>query len=99
MNIQLKCLLKALTGYDCPFCGAQRAFNALIHGDISSFYHYNPYLVIISPYLILIFLSISGIIPKGSRLQGFLYNRWTILVAGLITISWWVLRNTYQLTY
>ena len=93
MDFQLKCLLKAITGYDCPFCGAQRAFNALLHGDILAFYEYNPYLVIISPYLIMVLLAAYGIIPKGGRLQKFLYNRYVILFLGILTICWWIFRN------
>ena len=93
MDIKLKCLLKALTGYDCPFCGAQRAFEALLHGDILSFFWYNPYLVVISPYLILVLLAAYRIIPKGGRLQKFLYNRYVIIFFGILTIGWWIFRN------
>lgn len=98
MEFQLKCLLKALTGYDCPFCGAQRALNALLHGDIFSFFEYNPYLVIISPYLILVLLAAARIIPEGSRLQKFLYNRYLIIFFGITTITWWILRNVFELS-
>ena len=94
MTLYLKCLLKTLTGYDCPFCGTQRACDALFHGDISGFWHYNPFLVIMSPYLILVLLAVLKIIPPGSRLQKVLYSRWTILAAGLATIAWWIFRNT-----
>ena len=94
MTLHLKCLLKLLTGYDCPFCGAQRAFNALLHGDISGIWHYNPFLVIISPYLIMVILAIFGVIPKGSRLQKFLYDRHTVIAAGILTVAWWIFRNT-----
>ena len=94
MTLHLKCLLKMLTGYDCPFCGAQRAFAALLQGDISSVWNYNPYLVVISPYLVMVILAVVKVIPPGSRLQRFLYSKWTILVAGLTTIAWWIFRNT-----
>ena len=94
MALHLKCLLKTLTGYDCPFCGAQRAFDALIHGDISGIWHYNPFLVVISQYLILVILTVLKVIPPGSRLHEVLYSRWTILAAGLATVAWWIFRNT-----
>jgi len=89
----LKCLLKALTGFDCPFCGVQRGLDAMFHGDLSGMWHYNPYLVIISPYLILVLLAVSGVIPVGSRLQRLLYDRRTIIAAGVMTLSWWIFRN------
>ena len=94
MNLHLKCLLKMLTGYDCPFCGAQRAFDALLQGDILSIWHYNPFLVIISPYLAVVALNLLKIIPSDSRLMRFLYNRWIIVALGALTIGWWIFRNT-----
>lgn len=91
---ELKCLLKMLTGYNCPFCGAQRAFHALLHGDISAVWHYNPFLVCVSPYLMLVILCIFEIIPEESRLRKFLYDKRTIITAGILTIAWWIFRNT-----
>ena len=35
-----KCLLKTVTGYDCPGCGAQRALHALLHGRIADAWHF-----------------------------------------------------------
>ena len=29
------CAFKYLTGYDCPGCGSQRAFHALLHGRVA----------------------------------------------------------------
>ena len=29
-----KCLLKLITGLDCPSCGMQRSLHALINGDV-----------------------------------------------------------------
>lgn len=92
--LYLRCLIKEVTGYDCPFCGAQRAINALFHGEFQDVWHYNPFLVVMSPYLVMIFLCIFGIIPKGSRLQSFLYDKRTIIVAGILTIGWWIYRNS-----
>lgn len=89
----LKCIIKALTGYDCPFCGFQRSVWALFHGDIKEAFLYNPYIYLISPYIILLFLCATGIIPRESRLCKALYSRWSIAAAAIITISWWIFRN------
>ena len=94
MTFHLKCLLKMITGFDCPFCGAQRAFDALLHGDIFSVWHCNPFLVIISPYLVIVGLNLLKVIPSDCRLMRFLYNRWVILALGVITVGWWIFRNT-----
>ena len=38
----LPCPFKYLTGYDCPGCGFQRAFLALLKGDITKSFHLYP---------------------------------------------------------
>ena len=94
INLHLRCLLKMLTGYDCPFCGAQRAFDALLQGDNYSIWQYNPFLVIVSPYLAIVVLNLLKIIPSDCRLMRFLYNRWVIVALGMLTVGWWIFRNT-----
>ena len=89
----LKCIFKALTGYDCPFCGAQRSVWALFHGDIQEAFLYNPYIYIISPYLILLLLCSTKVIPRESKLCKVLYSKWNIALAACISISWWIFRN------
>ena len=88
-----RCLLKAVTGYDCPFCGFQRSVWALLRGDFVDAFMYNPYIYIISPYLILVFLCVIKVIPRDSRLCRILYSRTSIIVAAVLTVSWWILRN------
>lgn len=89
-----RCIPKAITGYDCPFCGAQRAINHLLHGNFQAALQVNPYIFLISPYLIVVLLCIFKVTPEGSRLQKFAYNRYVIIIAGTATIAWWVIRNT-----
>ena len=89
----LKCILKALTGFDCPFCGFQRSVWALFHGDLKSSFLYNPYLYIISPYILLLLLCVFRIIPNESKLCKILYSRWSIAAAAIVTIFWWIFRN------
>lgn len=90
-----KCLLKAITGYDCPFCGFQRSVWALMRGDFVDAFMYNPYIYIISPYLIMILLCVIGVIPRDSRLCKALYSRASIIFAAVLTVSWWILRNVF----
>ena len=91
-----KCLLKAITGYDCPFCGFQRSVWALMRGDFVDAFLYNPYLYIISPYLIMVLLCVIGVIPRDSKLCRALYSRPSITIAAVITVSWWILRNVFD---
>ncbi len=47
------CIYKQLFGFDCPFCGLQRAVIALLRGDVKSSFIYYPPLI---PLLISLFL-------------------------------------------
>jgi hypothetical protein len=89
----LKCIIKALTGFECPFCGFQRSVWALFNGNIRLAFSYNPYLYIISPYILLLILCVLGIIPRESKICKALYSRWSIAAAAILTISWWIIRN------
>ena len=90
----LRCIPKAITGYDCPFCGAQRALGHITHGEFKAAFLSNPYLFIISPYLITVLLCILGIIPQGNKTQNIIYSKPAIIIAGTATIIWWIIRNT-----
>ena len=41
----LPCGIKALTGFDCPGCGMQRAFVALLRGDLQGSIGHHPALL------------------------------------------------------
>ena len=89
----LRCVIKSLTGYDCPFCGFQRSVSALFRGEFVEAFQYNPYLYIISPYIIMVMLCVVGVIPRDSRLRKALYSRTSIIIAFAVTLAWWILRN------
>ena len=91
-----RCLLKAVTGYDCPFCGFQRSVWALLRGDFVDAFMYNPYIYIISPYLIMVLLCVFKVIPPESKLCRALYSRASIITAAALTVSWWILRNVFD---
>lgn len=44
-----RCVVKQLTGYDCPGCGSQRAIHALLHGDIVTAWRYNALMLLLLP--------------------------------------------------
>lgn len=89
----LACPFRAVTGYPCPGCGGVRSATALLDGNISEAFRYNP----LSPFVVL-FLAISVIwlfydIVKGKKsyLKIFSY-KWsltaTVIVLSLIIINW-----------
>lgn len=47
-----KCIFHLVTGLHCPGCGTQRAFIALLHGDVLSALHDNFLAVSLSPFLL-----------------------------------------------
>ena len=47
-----KCIFYLSTGLYCPGCGSQRAFIALLHGDVLTAFHDNFLAVIMLPFLL-----------------------------------------------
>ncbi len=43
------CVFHALTGLECPGCGGLRAVHQLSHGHIAAAWHYNPFVVALTP--------------------------------------------------
>lgn len=87
-----RCPLKALTGYDCPGCGSQRAFHAILRGDIAGAWRYNAALFFAVPVIGLYFVS-SGCSERCPRLYAALNSRAAIAVIAVATVAWWVFRN------
>ncbi len=63
------CPLRALTGLDCPLCGATRATHALIRGDLIAALDFNALYVLALPLAVLAGLSWlrSGTMPSFVR--------------------------------
>lgn len=84
-------MLKVLTGYDCPGCGAQRALHALLHGDIAAAWGYNPALFFLIP-LAMVYGS-AELLGVRCRVTDWLYKPWLLWLLALGIIAWWILRN------
>jgi hypothetical protein len=41
-GLGLPCPFRAVTGWDCPLCGGTRMGDALLHGDVSEAFGFNP---------------------------------------------------------
>ncbi|MDE5643629.1 MAG: DUF2752 domain-containing protein [Muribaculaceae bacterium] len=87
-----RCVLRLITGYDCPGCGSQRALHALLHGRLGEAWHYNPALFVLLP-LAAAYGAHELSVCRNPRLERILYNRIVLgaLCAGILL--WWVLRN------
>jgi len=89
----LPCPFHLLTGFDCPFCGAQRGIWALLHGDVVGWWHYNPMLWMLMPYFCILFLAQLYRPSRQWRWVAWCCsNRVMAGVAGAL-ILWGVVRN------
>jgi hypothetical protein len=61
------CPFHAMTGLNCPGCGATRGMHALLNGDILTAMHFNAMLVVFVPLIIygIVSLILLGIRGKG----------------------------------
>ena len=77
-----KCPVYALTGYECPGCGSQRAFYSLFHGNIGAAFKYNAFIIFLVPY-ILLGIYIEYIANRNSRhiqrLRNIFFSKWSAL--------------------
>lgn len=88
------CLWKVVTGTQCPACGFQRAFHALIHGYLVEALSYNYFFVLSIP------LAFSAILSewynyhhKLDWLWAIVHNRYTLITYVFLYFCWWILRN------
>ena len=75
------CLFRKLTGLQCPGCGTTRALHHLLHGDVAGAFRLNPMLFAAVPF-------------AGAWRSRWILRPavgWTALV---VTLAWWIVRNT-----
>lgn len=66
-GMAIPCVFHLVTGLKCPGCGVTRMCVALMHLDFANAYESNQMIFILSPVLLLIFLTcVAGYIRKGS---------------------------------
>lgn len=96
--IMPKCIMKSITGYQCPSCGTQRALHALLHGKILQAFQYNYFFIISIPLLLIAVYASFGIkSTKPSKititLHRFVTNKYTLITYIFLFFGWWILRN------
>lgn len=88
------CVILHFTGLYCPGCGAQRMLRAALRGDFSAAWGYNPFLFILTPF-VLVFAGVEFVrYVKGK--PSLIYRRsLQLALAGVIVlaIGFMVLRN------
>lgn len=89
-----KCIVRQLTGYDCPSCGVQRAIHSLLHLDVERAFWLNPFIFVVAPYIVLLILTT---LCKGKvfcRMRRYVQRRVVVYSYIALYFIWWVVRNT-----
>lgn len=88
------CLFHALTGWQCPGCGATRALYHLLHGEIAKALRFNAFFVVFSPVL-----TIAGAAEATAiwnrRTVNVIRQPWIGWTIVFLMISWSVIRNLH----
>ncbi len=87
-----RCVVKYLTGYDCPGCGSQRALHALLNGDFSAAWHFNPYVFVSFPAAVY-FIVVEAGRRRWPRLHRLSTSVPVIVAVFALTLGWWIGRN------
>ncbi len=88
-----KCPIKFMTGFDCPSCGIQRMFHALLHGEFLKAVMINPFLIIAIPYAAAVAYTTFSKSRLSERLFPYVQHHHTIIAFMVIYFTWWILRN------
>lgn len=80
-NNLTSCFFKSHFGIDCPGCGMQRAFIALLKGNLSESIHYHPALIPFMLTVAVVLIQIKIKHPKGGLLA-----LWLFIITSAITV-------------
>ena len=86
------CVFHALSGLQCPGCGATRALYHLLHGHVATAIRFNLLFVVLSPALAF-GTAAESVAIWNNRPTTFVRHRWISWSVALIVIGWGVLRN------
>lgn len=94
-NLFPKCPFYWFTGLKCLGCGSQRAIYSLLHLDLEAAFKYNALLIISLPIIIILgYAELKRI--KHPDLYLRIHNVKFIWGYFIITISWWISRNIFN---
>ena len=88
------CTFKALTGYDCPGCGFQRALHAALHGEFAMAWHYNAFVFFAVPAAICFIVS-EALRTKHPKLHRILFHPAVLTAILVAVVAWWIGRNIF----
>lgn len=89
-----QCIFYKVTGLQCMGCGTQRVIHSLLHGDISSAWQANRFLVISLPFLIfLIWVELTRL--RHPKIYSIIHTKATIITIAAMLFAWLLIRNIF----
>ena len=94
-HLYIPCYIHEITGLYCPGCGITRMLISILNLDFYKAFRYNPFLFILSPFVIFLYIeNIYAIIKNKTPLYKKIDNRiWIILIIALLIYG--IVRNIY----
>lgn len=88
-----KCFFYQITGFECPSCGTQRAFHAMLHGNFKKAFLYNPFLFFVLPYVIGLVWSKLSKRKWAKEIYNMLSHSKVVYTYVVLYFLWWIIRN------
>jgi hypothetical protein len=92
-----RCAFHALTGWQCPGCGATRALYQLLHGHIREAVRFNAILFLLGPFLLIAGGSEVRTYINDAPRPRWLERPWIGWAAATLVMTWWIGRNLFHL--
>ncbi len=88
------CPFKAITGLDCPGCGATRALHFVLRGDLVTAVGYNLLFVAALPFLMVgVFLGLAQLFGAPWRMPRLAMTPRQVQLLVAVVSVFWVVRN------
>ncbi len=88
-----RCVFHAVSGWDCPGCGGQRALHQLLHGNLATALQHNALLVVLLPVALWFLAQFLWNRYSGRRkIAPFKHHTWPWVLCSAVII-FGVLRN------
>jgi hypothetical protein len=88
------CQFHAMTGLDCPGCGATRATHELLNGRLAAAWRYNALWTLLFPVVLYGMISECRVLSGGRSLPGNLFERGAFWIAVLVVaVVFFIVRN------
>ncbi len=89
-----KCMIKQLTGLQCPGCGITRAAHAVLHGHFAEALSYNLFFIVSIPYLIAVGLvSYVPALYRNHSIRRVVLGVPLAVTYVVLFVIWFVVRN------